>query len=402
MDVAYDLVLRENLSPPAAARVYAYVAVGMYEATVAGIPTGVSLSGQLNGYRRQPISSQAGRLDWPSVVAHAAHRILTATLPFQSATASGVLASSLSDYLAGRSAAGVSAHSLAASSAHADAVTRQLISWIDLDGYAGTVGRAYDPPTGDAMWVSTPPNYRPAIEPYWSEVRPLTLRAPDEVAPAAPIPFDPDPASAFGQQAMAPYLQSFKNGTEEKAIARFWTDNPGSFTPPLGTPTGLPSGHWMQIASIALREKASRLDTAVQAYARVGIALHDAFVNCWTWKYRYNLLRPITYINRYVDPAWTTFVNSPQFPEYSSGHSVASPAAAVALTQVFGEMAFVDDSPVPRGHLARSFTSFDDAAREAARSRLYGGIHYPMAIENGFAQGAELGALVQSRITLLR
>ena len=101
---------------------------------------------------------------------------------------------------------------------------------------------------------------------------------------------------------MTTYLQSSANTDEDREIARFWTDNPGSFTPPLGTATGLPAGHWMLIGSQVLRQQGARLDLAVEALARTGIALHEAFLNCWTWKYRYQLLRPITYVRPLYRP----------------------------------------------------------------------------------------------------
>ena len=280
------------------------------------------------------------------------------------------------------------------------AVAAHLGRWSRADGHAGTLGRTYVPPAqaGSALWESTPPNFRPAIEPYWSEVRPMVLRSAWEVEPEPPVPFSTEPGSAFHEQAMAPYQQSKVNTEEHKAIARFWTDNPGSFTAPFGTPTGLPSGHWMQIAAQGVALRGLRLDGAVDALAITGIALHDAFLNCWTWKYHYQLLRPITYINRYIDRGWASYINTPQFPEHTSGHSVASPAAAAVLTDRLGAFRFTDHSHAPRGHAARTFDSFSDAAQEAARSRLYGGIHFPHAIAAGLAQRAELGALVLRRV----
>ena len=201
---------------------------------------------------------------------------------------------------------------------------------------------------------------------------------------------------------MTVHRQSAANTDPHKAIARFWTDNPGSFTPPLGTPTGLPSGHWMLIATQALALRGARLDVALDTLAVTGIALHDAFLNCWTWKYRYGLLRPVTYIRRYIDTTWLPYVNSPQFPEHTSGHSVASPAAAAVLTDRLGTFPFTDHSHDVRGHTPRTFTSFGDAAREAARSRLYGGIHFPHAIAAGLAQGEQVGALVLQRVRTRR
>ena len=154
----------------------------------------------------------------------------------------------------------------------------------------------------------------------------------------------------------------------------------------------------MQIAAQGVALRGARLDGAVDVLAVTGIALHEAFLNCWTWKYHYQLLRPVTYINRYIDRTWLSYVNTPQFPEHTSGHSVASPAAAAVLTDRLGAFRFTDHSHAPRGHAPRTFTSFTHAAEEAAQSRLYGGIHFPHAIDAGLDQGAQIGALVLRRV----
>ncbi|MFP5371488.1 MAG: vanadium-dependent haloperoxidase [Actinomycetes bacterium] len=404
MQTTYDLVLRENLSPPAAARTYAYTAVAMYEAAVAGMPTRRSLGGQL---RAMPVPAvprlDAASIDWPAAVVTAAAAVLRQILPFVAPTTRPLLDSAERDAVALRRAAGVPERALAASVDHGRAIARQVGTWIARDGHAGLAGRPYTVPVGDPwLWESTPPNYRPAIEPYWSEVRPMALRRADEVAPAPPVPFSTEVGSPFHEEAMVTYRQSFQNTDEHRAIANFWTDNPGSFTPPLGRPTGLPAGHWMLIGAQGLAARGSRLDVAVETFALTGIALHDAFLNCWTWKYRYNLLRPVTYVRRHIDSGWNTFVNSPQFPEHTSGHSVASPAAAAVLTAQLGAFAFTDRSHDPRGHQPRSFASFAHAAQEAAQSRIYGGIHFPHAVEAGFPQGEQIGALVLQRVRTRR
>jgi len=344
-----------------------------------------------------------GQLDWPTVLTAAVSTVLEGLLPIVSPGTRPLLAATYDAQVAVRRTAGVRERSITLSLAHGRAVGNALARWSSTDGHAGTVGRAYVPPTGsEHLWVSTPPNFRPAIEPYWSQVRPMVLTRPDEVEPAPPLPFSPDPASPFGQQAMTTYRQFFANTDENRAIARFWTDNPGSFTPPLGVATGLPAGHWLLIGAQVLSMRGARLDLAVETLARTGIALHEAFLNCWTWKYRLNLLRPVTYVNRYIDPTWSTFINTPQFPEYTSGHSVASPAAAMVLADLLGDLPFTDDSHATRGYPARTFTSFSHAAAEAAQSRLYGGIHYPMAIEAGFAQGESVASLVLARVRTRR
>jgi PAP2 superfamily len=137
-----------------------------------------------------------------------------------------------------------------------------------------------------------------------------------------------------------------------------------------------------------LRREDASLTAAAETYLKVGIAVCDAFVACWNTKYRYNLLRPVTYIQRLIDPAWLPLLGTPPFPEYTSGHSVQSGAAFAVLTDLWGEnYAFEDNTHDARGLAPRRFTSFTRAAEEAALSRLYGGIHFRPAIERGLEQG---------------
>nr|WP_237332426.1 vanadium-dependent haloperoxidase [Zobellia amurskyensis] len=127
----------------------------------------------------------------------------------------------------------------------------------------------------------------------------------------------------------------------------------------------------------------------------------DAFISCWDEKYRSNLIRPETLINQHIDDSWKPVLQTPPFPEYTSGHSVVSGAASVALTDVFGEnFAFDDDTEVPYGLPIRSFTSFEQAANEAAISRMYGGIHYRAAVEVGVKQGRDLGRFVVEKLNM--
>ncbi|WP_380164403.1 vanadium-dependent haloperoxidase [Jannaschia sp. R86511] len=401
---AYQAVLLENLTPPTAARAYAHLTVAMYEAAAPGMPHHVSLGGRLNGL---PVAARTlrhrGDVDWAAAASVAALDVLTSVLPHRSAATAGVLARTHAQVLQDRRAAGVPTARLQASLGHGRAVAAWLVAWLRGDGHAEASARAYTPLSGPPWaWQSTPPNYRPAIEPYCADVRPMLLRTTDEVAAAPHVPFSDVEGSDFHAQAMAVVAQSRANGAEEREIARFWTDNPGSFTPPAGTPTGLPTGHWMLIASQTTRQLGLRLDRTLEALVRLGVVMNDAFLACWTEKYRSNLLRPVTYVQRYVDPTWLPFVNTPQFPEHTSGHSVSSAAAAVVLTDLLGSFPFTDDSHDERGYPARRFSSYDDAALEAAGSRLFGGIHYPWGIEAGLLQGRQIGELVVARLRTRR
>src|SRR5262249_944166 len=161
----------------------------------------------------------------------------------------------------------------------------------------------------------------------------------------------------------------------------FWADDPFR--------TATPAGHSISILTQVLEQENATLDVAAEAYAKLGIALADAFITCWKAKYEYNLIRPVTYIQRVIDSSWSPPLTTPPFPEYPSGHSVESGAAAAVLTSIFGQAyAFTDHTHDEWGLLPCSFPSFNAFAKEAALSRMYGGIHFRSAIEKGLEQGS--------------
>lgn len=385
----YDVVWAEGPSPTNAARIYNYCAIAMHEAVAPQSATLQSLAGQLTALPTLPTAPR-GRVDVPSMLSGAVVTVADHLFAAASAASRQRLADTFTDQVAARRNEGVPRGIVNRSVDHGRRIGQALVTWMSTDGYADIVGRAYTPPVGPDKWRPTPPNFGTAIEPYWSEVRPMVLRGPAEVAPTPHVPFSTQSGSPFWEEAMLTY-QTGKEATEEqRAIALYWRDNPLT--------SGLPSGHWLNIVREVSQQHGLTLSQTVEAYARTGIALHDAFLNCWTWKYRYNLLRPVTYVHEHIDPDWVTNVNTPQFPEYTSGHSVASRAASTVLTDLLGDLTFVDTARAVTGQPSRSFDSFHQAADMAAISRLYGGIHYPMGIDNGKDQGDQVGALVVGRL----
>jgi membrane-associated phospholipid phosphatase len=193
----------------------------------------------------------------------------------------------------------------------------------------------------------------------------------------------------FYKEALEVYDVKQNLTPEQRAIARFWSDDP------MLSPT--PPGHWIAIAlQIFARDKVA-LDKSVDVLARLGIAEADSFIGCWDSKFQYDLLRPVTYIRRVIDSKWESLINTPPFPEYPSGHSTQSAAAAVVLTKIFGEnFAFQDATHERDGIKPRAFPSFWAAAEEAGISRLYGGIHFRAAIDRGLDQGRCIGAFVNA------
>ena len=172
---------------------------------------------------------------------------------------------------------------------------------------------------------------------------------------------------------------------EQTAIAKFWADDAMlSVTPP---------GHWISIAMQVIDKDHVGLEKSVDVLARLGVGEADAFIGCWQTKYQYDTVRPITYIQRLIDPKWQTIVTTPPFPEYPSGHSTLSGTAATILTSIFGDnYAFADATDEADTLKPRTFPSFWAAAQEAGISRLYAGIHYRAAIENGLSQGKCIAA----------
>jgi hypothetical protein len=205
----------------------------------------------------------------------------------------------------------------------------------------------------------------------------------------APPEYSEDKNSEFYKQALEVYQTKQNITSEQRAIARFWADDAMlSVTPP---------GHWISIALQIFERDNVGLDKSVDALARLGVAEADAFIGCWNVKYEYDLVRPITYIRRVIDPKWESLVNTPPFPEYPSGHSTQSGAAATVLTSLFGEnFAFEDDTDQNDGLKPRPFASFWAAANEAGISRMYGGIHFRAAIERGLEQGRCIGAFANA------
>jgi len=287
------------------------------------------------------------------------------------------------------------AHSVAQGRAAAEAV----LTWASTDGFATVNNCDYTPPVGSGLWVPTPPSFVPKpLQPCWGQLRPLVLTSDDECAPLLPPPYSTDPNSDFYALALEVYQTNLTLTDEQQTIAEYWADNAGA--------TGTPSGHWIAIMGQLARRDSLSLMAAAEGYVRVGLAVADAFVGCWRTKYTDNLLRPVTYIQDVIAPDWVPLLITPSFPSYTSGHSTQSGAVATVLTDQFGVMAFTDtvftDHGLTPPQTPHTFTSFDEAAEEAAVSRLYAGIHYPFDNDNGLAQGRCIGQVILDRIAFKR
>jgi len=269
-------------------------------------------------------------------------------------------------------------------------VSSEIFEWSKTDGghegYSKNFPANYVVPQGPGLWVPTSAQKIP-LQPYWGNNRTFVLGEAEAVTPPLDLSYSEDRQSAFYKQALEVYNTSENLTQEQEIIAKYWSDDAGL--------PGTPPGHSISVLNqIASRENLN-LAACAETYAQVSMALSDAFVCCWRTKYIHNLLRPVTYINALIDPSWKTLLATPPFPEFTSGHSVQSGAFAAVMSARFGSnYSFTDHTHEARTDIngtARTFSSFKAMADEAAISRLYGGIHYREAIDDGVAQGGIVG-----------
>jgi hypothetical protein len=391
----YQLVLElvrhtPTYSPPVASRSFAYMGVAVFEAVASGSDDLQSLAGQVHGLTPVP-SREAGKAYDNGVIVQAVMALSAQNLFSHTGPTGQRAMAKLEEKLRPAVAAGLPADVVTRSEAYGQAVAHHILDWSEGDGGADVQNMGfpldYKLIPGPAHWVptSTIGQQQVPLLPEWGKNRTFAMPQGASCALPPPLDYSEDKASAFYKEALEVYQVGKGLTPEQTAIARFWSDDP------MLSPT--PPGHWISIArQIAERDKLD-LERSVEVLARVGIAVADGFIGCWQAKYQYDLVRPVTYIRRVIDPKWETLLITPPFPEYPSGHSTQSGAAAVVLTNLFGEnFAFEDRTREGDGLKPRSFPNFWAAAEEAGISRLYGGIHFRTAIERGLAQGRCIGA----------
>lgn len=385
----YDLVRDESLSPPVASRIFGYQGVALYESTLPGMPGYRSLVGQLEEFAAVPEPDRRMRYDWPTVANSALAVVALAMFEGGSPATLDAIAVQEEFWIGLRGFVEPS-EVIDRSIAHGQAVGDAVVAWAASDGYAMWSNCAYTPPVGPGIWEPTPPAFAPALQPCWGQIRPFALPMVGMCNVIPPTAYSEDPLSQCYVEALEVYETEQNLTPEQEIIAFYWADDPGA--------TGTPPGHWVSILVDFISDNDITLDVAAEAFARLGIGVADAFVSCWFTKYDYDYLRPVTYVNDFIDAGWLPRVTTPPFPEYTSGHSVQSGAAAYMLTDLFGEVPFTDRTHVDLGMPARSFMNFDEAADEAAISRLYGGIHFRPAIDLGVDQGRCVAESILDRV----
>lgn len=394
-----DIVVYDIFSPPVASRVYLYPTIAAYEVVRQASPQEFnSLVGQVKGLTPLPIPTNEN-VDFNLAAIYTFNIVGKALIFSEDKMKKFEL-----DFEKKIKTIKVPRRVDKASKEYAVQAANEIKEWSTKDMYSQTrTFPKYTIQEKDQFWKPTPPDYMDGIEPHWKEIRTMVLDSSNQFAPKPPLAFDLTKGSPFQKQLWEVFEVINNLDENQIEIAKFWDCNP-YVTHHRGhamfaTKKITPGGHWIGITAIATRQAKSSFVETINAYTNVSIALFDAFISCWDEKWNTLIVRPETLINEHYDEEWLPLLQTPPFPEYTSGHSVISRAAAVTLTDLYGEdFSFTDTTEVAYGLGEREYTSFIHASEEAAISRLYGGIHYMMAIEEGVAQGQAIGEYLVNRL----
>jgi len=384
-----NTVMVDFFTPPVASRIYSYPNIAFYECIRQDDPSLPTMSGKLNGLGKLPAAS--AKTD----------NFIAACISF-SYVAQNLVGSeykieewrtAFEDSLLKSSDPEVTKNSMA----YGRLVADSILAWTKKDNYNQSRGMPrFTLSKKSGTWQPTPADYAPAIEPHWNTIRPYTLNSPSQFSPKDKLPYSRKKNSVFYKSMMEVYEIVKTLDTTKKAIANYWDDNP-NVSVNLGHLNYFihkisPGGHWLMIAKHACEEKNESVSRSSLAYTLTSIALFDAFICSWDEKFKTNLIRPITVINDFVDKSWQPYIQTPPFPEFTSGHAVISNSAATILTALFGDnYEFTDETEIPFGNDTRHFKSFYEASAEVSWSRVYGGIHYPETARISIIQGKEVG-----------
>ncbi len=398
-----EVVKFVNFAPIVANRIYAYSNIAAYECIAGGYPTEYnSLAGQINGLANVPKPDTAQKIDYEFASLIAFCRVCELlTFPEGSMRE---FTDSLKTFAKNE---GMPDDMFNNSVAYADTVGKAIAAWSKKDNYAQTRSATrYTVIDTPGRWVPTPPAYASALEPHWNEIRTIVMDSANQFTPPLPIAFNiKNKNSAYYKQVMASKKAVDSLTDEQKHIAEFWDDLGGKLNVvghiSFVTKKFSPPGHWMNIVGIAAQKSKANFRKTVAAYTLTSIAMFDAFIQCWDEKFRSNMPRPETVINKYIDQDWRPYLQTPPFPEYTCGHSTVSAASAEALTKMFGDnFNYTDTSELEFGIPNRSFTSFRQAADENNWARFYGGIHFHPSCLVSTEYGKKVGSFIIEKLKL--
>lgn len=366
-------------------RVQAYSGIALYEAVMPGMPAYQTLHGQLAGLPEMPTTQPGRAYHWAAVanatLAEMCRRLFPAT-----AEANKTAINNLENNLRNSYAEDADAATMERSVAFGKEVATRVANWAATDGFAN-VNPPYVPPVGPGLWVPTA--LTPAVNAFAYQRRLIVPGSSDGTA-LQPLPaFSTDPNSAYYAMVKQVYDASLVLTTEQKAMADYYKDVPGYG----------PGGGFVWIFQEALKIAHPMLDQAAVAYAKVGMAQHEATIILNTDKYIFNTMRPVTYVRAYINPAWNPYIPTPNHPEFPSGHATTNGAVLGMMIYVFG-----DNFPMTLrtydylGYNSRSYQTFTAIGRDMAESRFYGGIHYMETCNKSLVQGKKIAQNINEKV----
>jgi membrane-associated phospholipid phosphatase len=370
-------------------RTQAYCGIAAYEAVVNGMPAYQSLEHQLTDFPDMPATEPGKAYHWAASANAALAEMNRKLFPGASAahkTAMNNLESTLNSGYASE----VNDATLQRSIAFGKEVATRIFAWASTDGSAN-VNPPYVPPVGMGLWVPTAPT--PPINPYAAQRRLLVPGSANGTA-LTPLPaFSTDPSSDFYAMVKEVYDASLVLTADQKAMADYFKDVPGYGA----------GGTYVAAFLQALNIAQFKLDMAALAYAKVGLGQHEATIILFVNKYIYNVMRPVTYIRTYINPAWNTYIPTPNHPEFPSGHATITGGALTMMSNVFGEkfpmtLHTYDYLNYP----PRSYSTFTQMGLDIANSRIYGGIHYRLTCERSIEQGKKVAENILSTVKFLK
>jgi hypothetical protein len=282
-------------------------------------------------------------------------------------------------------------------------VAQEIIVWMkkDIYDYTRTLTRYVITDTAGA-WIPTGPGYANALEPNWPLMRSFVFDSTNFIKAIPNVKYSEDKNSEYYKNALALYQQSQNLDTTKRLVAWYWDNNPNILKSDGHVNYFIhkvsPGGHWIRIACQAVKNRNLDEFRSAEVFTFLALGIYEGFLSCWTEKYKSNAMRPETYINRMFSPQWKSYIETPPFPEYTSGHSVVSSASSTILTGLIKQpYAFTDSSEMYLNMPPRKFKSFREASNEASISRFYGGIHFMPSLNNGIIQGNAVGSFILSR-----
>lgn len=382
-----------GMTAPISGRAYGYFAVGMYESTVDMPFSGrSSLDGVLNGFKRINLRTEPQNLR-PELVANTVDFLLLKHFYQNAPSAYLSDLEALHDSIA-EEYGKCKKRIRKLSHSYAEQITRDIIAWSEMDGAKKQMASIYDQsgdkPTCESCWEPTFPGYLPPMLPSWGEIRPMLKNSRAVTDPMPIFEFSTDSTSFMFNEAQMVWENGLIEDPELETIAEYWDDGTGR--------SGTPAGHYFSIARQLVEQKNYGLDDAVLLYARLGVAINDAFIASFHLKYQFYFIRPITYIHQYIDPRFNTRIDTPPFPEYPSGHSFQAGAASEVMKSVFGDsVSFVDATHQGRTDIngsPRAYGSLTEMSEEISLSRFYGGIHFKETLDRSLVEGRKIGKFV--------